>query len=461
MEIEDRKILENRRIQRVAETLNAVSPSFCLAKWLQVTLHLHNGNTQSCHHVKSHRVDLDAVARDPSRLHNTDAKMRARKQMLRGERPSECDYCWRVEDQGRISDRVTKSSGSWAWPHLPEVVESGVGSSIKPRCVEISFRSTCQFKCMYCGPAYSTAWEEEIRRHGAYPTSGRFNHPAWLKYNEVGPLSEDLREKYVDSFWSWWPELSNGLESFRVTGGEPLLAPETFRLLDWLKDNPRPDIRLAINSNMGVSESMIDRLIRAVNDLEGKVRDFTLYTSLDTVGERAEYIRFGMNFEKYRRHCEKFLSEVRWPVKMSYMVTVNALSISGMKDLMELVLSQRIRFQDHRIGLDTPYLRHPEHMSVAILTPEFVRFIDEALSFMLSYRANDISKGFVGSEILQVERIRPLLGEARRSRVTLWRLRRDFYRMFQEYDRRRGTDFLRVFPEYAEFWRKCRRLSWI
>lgn len=451
----------NETFAKAREKLDSVSPSFCLAKWLQVTMHLHNGNTQSCHHVKSHRVDRDAVKSDPTRLHNTAEKIRAREQMLRGERPSECDYCWRVEDQGRLSDRTVKSADNWALPHFDEVVASGAGREIVPRYVEISFRSTCQFKCMYCSPAYSTAWEEEIRVHGAYPTSGRFNHPTLLKLNGVERLGEKERLEQLESFWSWWPELSKKLEFFRVTGGEPLLAPETFRLLEWLHENPRPDLHLSINSNMGVPRALIDRLIEAANALEGKIASLTLYTSVDTFGAQAAYIRYGMDFKAYRENCERFLREVSWPIKLSYMITVNALSLPGLRALMEMILAQRISHQRHRVGLDTPYLRHPEHMSVSVLTPDFVEHLDRALDFMMKYRAASISRGFVGSEILLVERIRPLLRENAQSAVKRWRLRRDFYKMFKEYDRRRGTDFQATFPEYAEFWSKCRRLGWM
>lgn len=451
----------NEAFNRAKEKLDTVSPSFCLAKWLQVTMHLHNGNTQSCHHVKSHRVDRAAVALNPARLHNTDEKIRAREKMLRGERPAECDYCWRVEDQGRLSDRIVKSADSWALPHFDEVVASGAGSEIVPRYVEISFRSTCQFKCMYCGPAYSTAWEEEIQRHGAYPTSGRFNHPTLLKFNGAERLAEKERSEQIESFWSWWPELSKKLEFFRVTGGEPLLAPETFRLLEWLRENPRPDLHLSINSNMGVPRALLDRLIEAVTALEGKIASFTLYTSVDTFGAQAAYIRFGMDFKTYRENCELFLKSVPWAVKLSYMITVNALSLPGMRDLMEMILAQRIAHQRHRIGLDTPYLRHPEHMAVSVLTPDFVEYLDRTLEFMMKYRAKTIAQGFVGSEILLVERIRPLLREDALGVTKRWRLRRDFYKMFTEYDRRRGTDFRATFPEYAEFWSKCRRLGWI
>ena len=81
--------------EHVLEKLNSVGCGFCLAKWTQVTMHLGSGLTHSCHHPKAHPIDLNDLATNPGALHNTGFKKNVRKQMLRGERPGECDYCWR------------------------------------------------------------------------------------------------------------------------------------------------------------------------------------------------------------------------------------------------------------------------------------------------------------------------------------------------------------------------------
>jgi hypothetical protein len=33
--------------------------------------------------------------------------------------------------------------------------------------------------------------------------------------------------------------------------------------------------------------------------------------------------------------------------------------------------------------------------------------------------------------------------------------RADFYRFFNEHDSRRGTDFLKTFPEMSDWWKEC------
>src|SRR5574337_257600 len=110
-------------IKDFRDKINAISPSFCAAKWLQVTMHLHTGYTHSCHHPVPHKVPLDELKENPTALHNTKFKKEQRRKMLLGERPRECDYCWKVEDSdpNAISDRIYKSGDAWAEPHLAEI----------------------------------------------------------------------------------------------------------------------------------------------------------------------------------------------------------------------------------------------------------------------------------------------------------------------------------------------------
>lgn len=403
--------------------------------------------------MQAHQIDADAVGARLEALHNTVKKQGARAEMLAGKRPKECAYCWTAEDRGRVSDRIFKSSEPWSMPYFKEVVDSQTGPAIRPRYLEVSFDSTCNFRCMYCSPAFSTSWMNEILQYGPYPTARKFNNLDEVRRRQIIPLDETERAKYIAAFWRWWPELSEGLEEFRITGGEPFLAQETFAVLEWLIQNPRRQLGFAINSNMGIGDRKMKRALELIGQLKKQVRSFTMYTSIDTVGARAEYIRHGLEFERYFRNVEEYLSSMSWPVSLSYMITVNALSISRMTDLMALILDQRRRYPQHHIYFDTPYLQNPQFLSVEILTPDFVKYIDHTLEFMRSH------KEFTEVELIKVQRVRELIVKPRQSRLMRTLLRRDFDAYLTEYDRRRGTVFAATFPEYAEFRNVCRQWS--
>ena len=142
------------------DKLNALSPSMCMAKWLQVSLHLPQGRTHSCYHPPTHPIPLDELKKDPNALHNTTFKLQERKQMKCGDRPEGCQYCWNVEDApdapkgGRLSDRHYRSSEWWVKDAWDEVVNNPWDHNITPRYVEVNFNQACNFKCSYCSPTY-------------------------------------------------------------------------------------------------------------------------------------------------------------------------------------------------------------------------------------------------------------------------------------------------------------------
>ena len=65
--------------EQIKEKLDSVSPSMCLAKWKQVSLHLSTGLNNSCYHPPLHRISVDDIAKNPAALHNTTHKKQQRK----------------------------------------------------------------------------------------------------------------------------------------------------------------------------------------------------------------------------------------------------------------------------------------------------------------------------------------------------------------------------------------------
>jgi len=105
----------------------------------------------------AHTIPINEVEENPQLLHNTMFKKNTRQQMKSGERPSECDYCWRIEDNtDHYSDRIWKSRNYWSWPDYHKIVNSNAYDDFYPRYVEVSFSNVCNFKCSYCGPAFSS-----------------------------------------------------------------------------------------------------------------------------------------------------------------------------------------------------------------------------------------------------------------------------------------------------------------
>jgi hypothetical protein len=457
----------------VKAALDQVGPGMCLAKWNQVTIHLATGHTHSCHHPNTHKIPLQEIAADPSALHNTIFKKQQRQRMLDGDRPEECGYCWNVEDNVKesniFSDRVAKSAEKWS-QNLDEVLAVGAGN-FNPTYMEVSFSNVCNFKCSYCSPEVSSKWMEEIEQHGPYPTSNKFNNIEWLKSIDKMPIPHKDYNPYVNAFWHWWPELYKTLKVFRITGGEPLLAKDTFKVLDYVIENPRPELELMINSNLCIPDELFNKFIEKMKRIqgEGMIKDFTLFTSAEAHGKRAEYIRHGLDYNKWLDNCYTFMREVP-NGRLGIMSTYNILSVTSympfMKDL--LALNNTFNHYQNRVHpliFDIPYLRYPEHLSMTILTPDYLEKVEEQVTFMYQNRQTPhwqplAGNGFYDWEVEKLQRVYHLLestfkvGEhLQQSTVNK---RKDFVRFVDEHDRRRGTNFLETFPEMEEFYKLCK-----
>ena len=464
-------------------TLNSVGCGFCLAKWTQVTMHLHNGMTHSCHHPSPHKISKEEIKRNPTALHNTNTKKRARKEMLEGKRPEECGYCWNIEDNSNsFSDRVFKSSEPWSEPYFEDIVNLDWRENYTPKYVEVSFSNTCNFKCAYCGPQFSSKWMEEINNLGGYKLpSMTFNGIQEMEENKSKPYKNSEDNPYVDAFWEWWPKLYNELDTFRITGGEPLLSKDFWLTMDDMikTENPNRELKLSINSNLGVDDFLIDRLIDKINILinENRVKECIIYTSCDAFGKQAEYIRYGLDFNKLFSNIDKILTKVN-RVSIVVMSTFNVFSVFSYQKLISKIYEfklkhfNRERYWNSAIILDTSYLRYPSFMSFKLLSGFVRKDIFSSMETYMTEKSTFRSLNFhqpqtiddVGFSLKEIEKITRLkeyfLNESTidldNKDSKFFSDKKDLLEFTNEYERRRNLKCVDYFPELIMFFEKIK-----
>lgn len=455
------------RVKSTRDKLNETGPGFCAMKWLNETLYLQTGDNHSCYHPRPHHVPLEELKQNPSALHNTNFKKKVRKEMLEGGRPKECYYCWNIEDLAgeHYSDRMFHSASDWVTDEDIELIKNSPWDrDINPRYLELSFGNGCNFKCGYCAPQASSLWVDEIKKHGNYDITYNQYGIEFLKnnfYNDNDP------NPYIDAFWKWWPDLSKDLKVLRLTGGEPLMNPNTFKMLDMLDNDPSPEMEINMNSNLGVTPRMVKKFSDKIKKLldENKIKKFKLYTSIDSWGEPAEYMRRGLDCKVWENNLDTFLTTTDSPVNI--MITYNILAVATFRPLLEKILELRKKYNNlldsrQMLGFDTPYLKEPPHWMMNILPKhEFGPYIDEDLDFI---EKNIDQEGwnknaFSEHEYEKFKRVRDYFYEGGPA-VTediIERGRRDFYVFFTEYDKRSKSNLLKTFPEYSDFLELCRK----
>ena len=459
-----------KNFEKVREDLNNVGKGFCLAKWNQVSILLQTGQTHSCHHPMPHYIPLEEIKDNPSALHNTKFKKLQRKTMLKGGRPKECDYCWNVEDSNSesFSDRVLKSGESWALPHFDNIKNLTGNEDVFSPYVEISFSNQCNMACSYCDVKSSSNWQHEIGKLGPYPTSGNYNNTDWM---ENLPIPHREENPYVEAFWKWWPDLFPNLHTFRITGGEPLLHKDTFKVLDYIIENPKvnPKIELGINSNLSVPDDRWEEFLDKVkyitdNDL---VWNFVLFTSIEAEGKHAEYVRDGLDSKLLWSRVNEFLTKCDKP-EVTIMAAFNALSISSYHKVIQKVYRLKKiygstkRYRDYSIILDTSYIRHPEFLDFRILDTDWLERIGELSRFMedLGMQKYEHVDGYyeVGFFDFEQEKIRRMTDMFTNNKDWLTKQRKDFVLFIDEYDKRRGKNFIETFPEMEDFYNLCKKI---
>lgn len=190
-----------------------------------------------------------------------------RKEMLKGNKPSICDRCWKMEDSGAKSFRQATNA---RYPDLYSSIKDP--SPLGIYRIEFDLGKKCNLRCRMCGPQSSSLIGKEIQQ---YPQSAQYYE--W-KYDDfdwvdvvdikqlVAPHIETLREIYL-------------------IGGEPLIIDAHSELLEYLVSSGiSKNIRLIYNTNGTVIGKKFIELWKQFQFVQ-------LGISVDGMGKYYEYIR--------------------------------------------------------------------------------------------------------------------------------------------------------------------------
>lgn len=342
-------------------------------------------------------------------IFNGAAARAVRKSFMEGEVPKGCLNCVKASQ----SSSTHKTFMSPKWERLfNEELRSKTSSDgfldSKIRYLDLRLSNVCNFACRTCDRSSSSRWEEIDRKLG----------------HKFGPLQRwDQSPEAMRHVFEALPHV----EHLYFAGGEPLINPGHYQVLDWLTRHDRFDIEITYSTNL----SKIRYQNFDVMDYWPKFREVFAIPSIDSMGSRGEYIRHGFGWSRFEENLKKVRKHV--PALHAVVSVYNVLSVLDL-----------IRWAKHEHGLRTHLFNcyFPDYQSITVLPPDVKKAVTARYSeFIESFKPNLDS-----DELSRLFGVVKYMNSAENSHLLP-----KFKKFNDQLDDLHGSRFETVFPE-SEIW---------
>ena len=304
--------------------------------------------------------------------------------------------------------------------------------------MEIKLNNLCNLKCRMCNPLDSTNWKDWdavvpfYKKENNYlvPTVERLvNKPGQY----IGPFDN------TDNWWESFEKLIPHFKRVEFAGGEPLMDPQHYKILDMLKPYGKNiEIKYATNgTTLGISQG------RTIHDYWPHFRSVAVNVSIDGIHDVYNYIRGNGDFNQ----VEENIKEIKKIPNVSRVVgafTAQAGNILQAAECIDYFLNKmEIVFYSHRVS-------YPNCLSAQVLPPELrgeaiqrlVKIKDLIADFPIMSRypiLENITKRQIDDNVNYL---------MAREQSHLWP---DFVEFNKKLDATRGQSLLDVVPEFKPY----------
>ena len=224
---------------------------------------------------------------------NSPHMMSVRSRMMAGETLPECEVC-----NDKLLNTDVYRTYFWQlfkhkYPDIWETTDTAGRTTMQPVSWDYRFSNLCNFKCRTCGDMLSSSWESEQRQHNMIEWTDPNNN--WMR-PEVRSAITAFQDSQIEQ------EFAEAVEQHRVeevywVGGEPLMYEQHWRYMRRIVElGDGPKVYARYNTNL----SRIDyRGINLYRDILSGLRDWQICASLDGTGAIGEYIRTGLDYDRW------------------------------------------------------------------------------------------------------------------------------------------------------------------
>lgn len=387
----------------------------CLMPWI----HMHiwpNGNTFPCCMSDTDHVFGNVHKEKIVELINNDAYKKIRTQMLNGEKPEACQRCYELETSAD-SWTLRKNSLASFKHHMPlieQTNEDGSVNDFKMRYMDIRFSNLCNMRCRTCGPELSSSWyDDQVKMFPDY------DRPKFIDLKTNPNFMDDLK-----------PHLDT-IEEVYFAGGEALITPQHYEILDYWLETGKTDVKLRYTSNF----SGLKYKDKSILDYWKYFKDVRVAASLDTFGEKAEYARKGTDWERIVanrktmiEHCPNVYFEIT--------PTVSIFSVHSLYEFHRSWVEEGLLdINNIRVNI----LTHPRYFSITLLPEEYKQRLEGLYNVYIQWLADNKAQPHV---IHAVKGIIDYMNSADHSHLIP-----EFKLQIQTIDQVRNERFADIYPE--------------
>jgi MoaA/NifB/PqqE/SkfB family radical SAM enzyme len=438
------------------------SNSFCLYPFTHLNFKV-DGQTAPCFRSKPTGED-----RDPEFGWNSDELKNLRKNLLSGERPSTCDNCWKLEDAGVESYRITSLKEMFPFNQWRSALNSYDDLSgkmkIGPKQIELRFTNECNLQCRMCGPLYSSKWERFIKENvETYEQMGR---ALGRKFNRFQPPTvREIDSQYKQSLLSSIQKWSGSLEYIMIAGGEPLLQEEHLEALHLMMPNAK-NIILEYSTNLSILSCKNEDILELWKMFKGIV----LKVSIDGDPLTYQHVRRYANIDRLEKNVQRVHEELHDKVsKFIGTITCSVYNVPRIIECVEYVTSLGLSFH-------TSQVQFPEVLSSQVLPAEEKEKINRRIDDFVENIDVRMEESFLRHKRWhsqwarkdQIERVRLHLNNTKDFMNHYDR--QDLFGNFLEYDRLLDAEgrprIFEIYPDWKLYlkepiwdWRKTRELK--
>jgi len=389
--------------------MSTKSNTFCILPWIHTYIGS-DGNVLPCCIADQGNKMGNVQNNSLQDIWNSASYRQLRVNMLSGQRCDECKSCYKDEDTGRKSFRNEINERFKVYYDVVEkTTPVGYLDEMKFRYLDIRWSNICNFKCRTCNSTFSSSWATENNDKKIFIFAGGGNNDKL--YEELEAQLEYLDEIYF-------------------AGGEPLLMDAHYNILIRLLELGRKDVKLRYSTNL----STLYYKKKSIVDLWNQFWTVQIYVSIDSWGDRAEYIREGTNWNQ----IEENIRIIRKELPRAYIATSSVISVFNVATLPEFLDRMYDVFGD-QLEPQLYVIKQPKEYSFAAIQPDLKERIISNLNDYIG-KCNSNAKEPLRSVITALQTVKFNSN-----------LRIDFEDANMYFDTIRNRDFNKTFPELENF----------